>query len=219
MNLKPTISTAIFVSSFLFLTSCGSKAPGETVSGDGTKTEATSSSADVTKEFLIGKNWKAETGHGSAPFSQLTFTADEMIYATGKDSYTLVGNVLDMSAYHIKYTLAKDGDGFYLILDPKTKFKYNAEGGSTSTTTTSTTETNSTETKTPEVTTSSTSSSTSAPKFKVGDKIEVYDAAYEKKWFGADILKVKDGKYYIHYHGYDSKWDIWATENHVRAAR
>lgn len=215
MKLKTIISVTMLASSLFVMSSCGST----TAKEDEKKAQGTnsnSSSSDVTKEFLIGKNWKAETGHGSAPFSVLTFTADEMIYATGKDSYTLVGNVLDMSAYHIKYTLAKDGDGFYLILDEKTKFKYNAEGGSTSTTSTPSTETKTTESQTTE--TSSTSSST-GNKFKIGDKVEVFDAAYEKKWFPADILKESEGKYYIHYHGYDKKWDIWAKEKDVRAAK
>jgi hypothetical protein len=40
--------------------------------------------------------------------------------------------------------------------------------------------------------------------YKVGDKVQVL---WEEKWYAAEILEVIDGKYKIHYDGWEAKWD------------
>ena len=40
--------------------------------------------------------------------------------------------------------------------------------------------------------------------FQVGEMVEVYD------------LKAESQKWFIHYEGYDSKWDTWATCDRIR---
>lgn len=40
--------------------------------------------------------------------------------------------------------------------------------------------------------------------YKVGDKIEAYDGG---KWYKAQIIEAKDGKFKIHYDGYSSVMD------------
>ncbi len=51
--------------------------------------------------------------------------------------------------------------------------------------------------------------------FQKGEKVEVYDPI-EKKWFASDILKTETNQWYIHYEGYDSKWDTWAKCDFIR---
>lgn len=51
--------------------------------------------------------------------------------------------------------------------------------------------------------------------FQVGEMVEVYDPI-EKNWFSSKILKAESQKWFIHYEGYDSKWDTWATCDRIR---
>lgn len=55
----------------------------------------------------------------------------------------------------------------------------------------------------------------SQPSYKVGDKLEVYDPI-EKNWFKSTIIKAENGQYFIHYEGYDSKWDTWVAPARMR---
>lgn len=50
--------------------------------------------------------------------------------------------------------------------------------------------------------------------FNVNDKVE---AVENGKWYKATILKVEDGKYYIHWEGYASSYDQWITPDKLRA--
>jgi uncharacterized protein with FMN-binding domain len=49
--------------------------------------------------------------------------------------------------------------------------------------------------------------------YKAGDALEV---EWKGKWYPAKILEVKDGKYKIHYDGYESSWDEWVTTARMR---
>jgi hypothetical protein len=49
--------------------------------------------------------------------------------------------------------------------------------------------------------------------FKVGDKIEV---EWKRSWYKAEILEVKDGKFKIHYDGFDNSWDEWVKPERMR---
>lgn len=51
--------------------------------------------------------------------------------------------------------------------------------------------------------------------YRVGEKIEVYDPI-EKNWFKSTILKIDNSKYFIHYEGYDAKWDTWVDQSRMR---
>ena len=53
-----------------------------------------------------------------------------------------------------------------------------------------------------------------AATWKVGDNIEV---EWKGSWYRSEILAVKDGKYQIHYTGWDKKWDEWVTPARMRA--
>ena len=48
---------------------------------------------------------------------------------------------------------------------------------------------------------------------KVGDSVTV---EWKGKWYPASILEVKDGKYKIHYDGYEASWDEWVTTARMR---
>ncbi len=49
--------------------------------------------------------------------------------------------------------------------------------------------------------------------FSVGEKVRV---KWKNKWWSADILKISNGKYYIHYDGYASSWDEWVGPARIR---
>jgi hypothetical protein len=51
--------------------------------------------------------------------------------------------------------------------------------------------------------------------YTAGQDIEVYDPI-EKNWFPSSILKADGKRYYIHYKGYDPKWDVWVDESRMR---
>lgn len=59
------------------------------------------------------------------------------------------------------------------------------------------------------------SSSAGDCNFQIGEKVEVFDPI-EKNWFTSSILKIEETKWFIHYDGYDSKWDTWATCDRIR---
>lgn len=50
---------------------------------------------------------------------------------------------------------------------------------------------------------------------QVGDFLEAQDK--EGQWYVAQILAVEDGKYRVHYSGWDSKWDEWVGAEKLRA--
>ncbi len=50
--------------------------------------------------------------------------------------------------------------------------------------------------------------------FNVNDKIEAID---QGKWYKATVLKVENGKYFIHWDGYSSSYDVWITPDKTRA--
>lgn len=51
--------------------------------------------------------------------------------------------------------------------------------------------------------------------FSVGQNVEVYDPI-EKNWFASTILKTGSGQFFIHYKGYDAKWDVWVGPDRIR---
>lgn len=51
--------------------------------------------------------------------------------------------------------------------------------------------------------------------YAVGQELEVYDPI-EKNWFPSLVLKVEGVKYFIHYKGYDPKWDVWVDASRMR---
>ncbi len=52
-------------------------------------------------------------------------------------------------------------------------------------------------------------------RYSPGQAVEVYDPI-EKNWFLSNILKIEDNKYFIHYNGYDAKWDVWVDDSRIR---
>jgi hypothetical protein len=54
---------------------------------------------------------------------------------------------------------------------------------------------------------------TQTGKFKVGQNVEV---EWQGTWWAAEVVKVKDGSYYIHYTGWDNSWDEWVGDNRIR---
>lgn len=51
--------------------------------------------------------------------------------------------------------------------------------------------------------------------FKIGQQIQVlYDK--DGKWYDAKILNIERNNYFITYTGYDSSWDTWVSEDHIR---
>ena len=55
--------------------------------------------------------------------------------------------------------------------------------------------------------------SSSAPEYAVGDSVKV---KWNGKWYTAKVLKVNNGKYLIHYDGYDSSWDEWVGPGRMK---
>ena len=53
-----------------------------------------------------------------------------------------------------------------------------------------------------------------AQTWEVGDNCDVN---WKGQWYKSSIKKVKDGKYFVHYDGWDKKWDEWATPDRIRA--
>jgi hypothetical protein len=53
----------------------------------------------------------------------------------------------------------------------------------------------------------------SVPEYKVGDSIKVN---WKGSWYPATILKANDGRYLIHYTGYESSWDEWVGPNRIK---
>jgi len=51
--------------------------------------------------------------------------------------------------------------------------------------------------------------------WKVGDACEVQ---WKGTWYKSKVLEIKDGKYKIHYEGWDKKWDEWVTTKRMRVA-
>ncbi|MFN8358219.1 MAG: caspase family protein [Spirosomataceae bacterium] len=51
--------------------------------------------------------------------------------------------------------------------------------------------------------------------FSVGASVQVYYPA-DKKWYPAKVLKKFSCLHYIHYDGYGSEWDEWATPANIR---
>ncbi len=52
--------------------------------------------------------------------------------------------------------------------------------------------------------------------YKKGTQVEV---KWEKKWYEATILDVRDGSHLITYKGFDSEWDEWVPSARIRPAR
>lgn len=52
-----------------------------------------------------------------------------------------------------------------------------------------------------------------SPGYAVKDRIQV---KWNDQWYPAVILKVKGGKYLIHYDGYESSWDEWVGEDRMK---
>ncbi|MCB9224472.1 MAG: agenet domain-containing protein [Crocinitomicaceae bacterium] len=50
--------------------------------------------------------------------------------------------------------------------------------------------------------------------FKLNDKVEVL---YQGKWYPAQVIEINDGKYKVHYDGYESSWDEFVGNDRIRA--
>jgi len=48
---------------------------------------------------------------------------------------------------------------------------------------------------------------------KVGDKVKV---EWKGIWFPSTILETKEGKFKVHYDGWDSKWDEWVEKGRIQ---
>jgi len=46
--------------------------------------------------------------------------------------------------------------------------------------------------------------------YNIGETADVWDPI-EKGWFPSNILKKEGERYFVHFVGYDSKWDTWVT--------
>jgi hypothetical protein len=57
------------------------------------------------------------------------------------------------------------------------------------------------------ITTSETEDWKNGKEFAVGDKIDAIDT--DSVWLRATVLKVGNQRVFVHYDGYDSKWDMW----------
>lgn len=53
----------------------------------------------------------------------------------------------------------------------------------------------------------------SVPVYKAGDSVKVN---WKGSWYPATILKENDGKYLIHYTGYESSWDEWVGPGRIK---
>lgn len=53
-----------------------------------------------------------------------------------------------------------------------------------------------------------------AGNWKTGDKVMVKDAG---KWYPATVLQVQGGKWFIHYDGWDAKYDAWVGPNRIKS--
>lgn len=49
--------------------------------------------------------------------------------------------------------------------------------------------------------------------YNVNDKVEV---EWQGKWYPAKILQIDKNKYFIHYEGYDKKWDEWVGIERIK---
>ncbi|MBI2768838.1 MAG: RNA-binding protein [Burkholderiales bacterium] len=52
-----------------------------------------------------------------------------------------------------------------------------------------------------------------APRYKVGDDVQV---AWKGKWWPASVISVGEGRWKIHYDGYESSWDEWVGPERMR---
>lgn len=50
--------------------------------------------------------------------------------------------------------------------------------------------------------------------YNVGDKVEVEERG---KWYLSSVLKVEGDKFFIHYEGYSSKYDLWVGSERIRS--
>lgn len=53
----------------------------------------------------------------------------------------------------------------------------------------------------------------SAPEYNAGDSVKV---KWKGKWYPAKVLKVNNGKYLIHYEGFESSWDEWVGPGRMK---
>lgn len=53
-----------------------------------------------------------------------------------------------------------------------------------------------------------------AGSWKTGDKVMVKDAG---KWYPATVLQVQGGKWFVHYDGWDAKYDAWVGPNRIKS--
>ncbi len=58
-------------------------------------------------------------------------------------------------------------------------------------------------------------SSSALADWKKGDTLEV---EWKGKWYKANILEVKEGKYKVHYDGFESSWDEFVPLSRMRKA-
>ncbi len=58
-----------------------------------------------------------------------------------------------------------------------------------------------------------TSSPPVAGAWKAGDKVMVEENG---KWYPSTVLYVRTGEWYIHYDGYDAKYDMWVEASRIK---
>ena len=60
------------------------------------------------------------------------------------------------------------------------------------------------------------SGSAAASRWKRGDRVEV---SWKGSWYAASVVAVGQGRYRVHYDGWDSSWDEWVEPARVRRGR
>ncbi|HEU4716507.1 MAG TPA: Tudor-knot domain-containing protein [Bacteroidia bacterium] len=190
-----------------FLFSCGGKKENAPANDPGPSSQtSTAPAANVRPDWLSsssGKLWTPDKG--DAPFSKMTFYSDGTLQdAVSKSKWKINGNQLIVNiGFDISYTIAKVSDNSFSLETGKGKtFVYtaaSADAGSPNDA---------------QPVPSSSAPADAAPSFSKGDKVQVN---WKGSWFPATILEVKaDGKYRIHYTGYDSSWDETVSSSRIK---
>jgi hypothetical protein len=51
------------------------------------------------------------------------------------------------------------------------------------------------------------------PQHQIGDKVQVL---WKGKYYNAQIEQTRGGEYFVHYDGFDQKWDEWVPDERLR---
>lgn len=124
-----------------------------------------------------------------------------MLYYKDKVSYTEIGVIESPIGVSLERASINEAFQFrscYQYFEKNTELARYKETEATTTATTTTTTT----TTTPV-----------AGNWKVGDKVLVEENG---KWYPSTVLQVRPGEWYIHYDGYDAKYDLWVGPARIK---